>query len=68
MFREPLCKFLGKPIPSVPIPRGNKAEDINEIIAETLQHTHAQRTKNMVLFSSCVLAGAIFWFYPVLSK
>ena len=28
---EPLCKFLGKPIPDKPIPHDNKTEDINFI-------------------------------------
>jgi hypothetical protein len=29
---EPLCRFLGKPVPDVPYPRTNAAEDFNETI------------------------------------
>ena len=28
---EPLCKFLGKPIPNIPIPHENKTGDLNFI-------------------------------------
>lgn len=30
---EPLCKFLGKPVPDVPFPRVNDTEALNELVA-----------------------------------
>lgn len=31
---EPLCKFLGKPVPDVPFPRVNDTEAVNELVAQ----------------------------------
>ena len=30
---EPLCKFLGKPVPDVPFPRVNDTEELNKLVA-----------------------------------
>ncbi len=31
---EPLCRFLGKPVPDTPFPRSNSAEEFNTLIKE----------------------------------
>jgi hypothetical protein len=32
---EPLCRFLGRPVPSTPFPRSNSAADFNAMMART---------------------------------
>jgi hypothetical protein len=34
---EPLCKFLGKPIPSEPVPHLNKKENFKTMLAELMK-------------------------------
>ncbi len=34
---EPLCAFLGVPVPDTPFPRANMRAEINEVFAQTLR-------------------------------
>jgi hypothetical protein len=61
---EPLCKFLGKPVPECPFPRINDAAAIEEKIAIVLKMASIRFLKFVGVISSGVGAAmlAIYWY------
>ncbi|KAI0160512.1 efflux pump antibiotic resistance protein [Xylariaceae sp. FL1272] len=61
---EPLCQFLGKPIPNVPFPRVNESQAMEAKIQGVVQ----QGMKSILINSTFYLApaaaiGVAYWFY-----
>lgn len=56
---EPLCKFLGKPIPDSDFPNGNPPKAWAERIARKMKRHHDRAIRNMLIFGalSCVVVG-----------
>lgn len=52
---EPLCRFLGKEVPSVPFPNGNPPKAWAERIAVTTAGYHAKAVRNMIVFGAVVV-------------
>lgn len=53
---EPLCEFLGKPVPDVPFPRLNSMDDLNTKVASQM------RTAWLVLGSLAGGVSAVVWY------
>lgn len=51
---EPLCKFLGKPMPTIDFPNGNPPKAWAERIARTMEIHHKRAVKNMLIFGAFV--------------
>nr|XP_039273574.1 uncharacterized protein LOC120347597 [Styela clava] len=60
---EPLCKFLGKPIPNVPFPHKNKKRSvIEEINKKSPFARHIKREMSIAIFViSVLLAVGVFF-------
>ncbi|KAL4921334.1 hypothetical protein BDW62DRAFT_174481 [Aspergillus aurantiobrunneus] len=55
---EPLCRFLGREVPDVPFPNGNRPQAWAERIAVTTADYHVRAVRNMVLFGAVVVGLA----------
>ena len=53
---EPLCKFLGKPIPSSTFPRGNSKEDMREIMRQGMAATDIVVAKRLASIVGVMVA------------
>ncbi|PLB49314.1 hypothetical protein P170DRAFT_179998 [Aspergillus steynii IBT 23096] len=51
---EPLCKFLGKEVPSREFPSGNPPREWVERIARTMEGHHRRAVRNLVVFGAVV--------------
>ncbi|KAK0937714.1 hypothetical protein LTR29_010715 [Friedmanniomyces endolithicus] len=64
---EPLCKFLGKPIPDAPFPRVNETlvvqEKIKAYIAESFARTFKRTAKRVVPVVVLLCAVLVFWLW-----
>lgn len=62
---EPLCGFLGKPVPDVPFPRVNESaaiqEKVNAYIAESYKRTFIRFVKRNGPIAAVLLAGLVWW-------
>ena len=62
---EPLCEFLGKPVPDVPFPRVNETaaiqEKINLYIAESYKRTLIRFGKRVGPAAVVVVAAVVWW-------
>lgn len=63
---EPLCNFLGKPIPAVEFPNGNPPKAWAERIGRTMKGHHERAVRNMVIFGVLVVgvvsvASNVYW-------
>jgi hypothetical protein len=61
---EPLCAFLGKPVPDVPFPRVNESAAMEEKIAGVVAKGQQSILKHLALYGlPAVLAiGAVWWY------
>ncbi|CAI7568329.1 unnamed protein product [Penicillium viridicatum] len=57
---EPLCRFLGKPVPDIPFPNGNPPKAWAERIGKTMEAHHKRAVRNMLVF------GALTFTIPVI--
>ncbi|KAF9885200.1 hypothetical protein FE257_000651 [Aspergillus nanangensis] len=65
---EPLCRFLGKDVPSEEFPNGNPPKAWAERIARTMESHHRRAVRNMLLTGTVVVgAGAALVGYYFLS-
>ncbi len=60
---EPLCAFLGKPVPDADFPWVNEAEELKKKIATVQRQLVWGAAKNLGFFA--VAAGAAYWAYRV---
>jgi len=61
---EPLCEFLGKPIPDVPFPRVNETEVVNEYVQVVIKMGLVSTLKRWALYASPVAVAAFgAWWY-----
>ncbi|KAK5698258.1 hypothetical protein LTR97_007219 [Elasticomyces elasticus] len=64
---EPLCAFLGKPVPDVPFPRVNETEMVNEYVQELLWmglvSTLKRWTVRILPVAASVGLGLMIWRY-----
>lgn len=60
--REPLCRFLDLPVPDVPFPSGNTANDYEERIEQKMQGIRADcvRWAGYAGVAAAVVLGAAF--------
>jgi len=60
---EPLCKFLGKPIPNEPFPHINEKAALKEWIAITTRRSLFNAARNIVIVASALSAVALglYW-------
>jgi len=60
---EPLCKFLGKPIPDEPFPHINEREALKEWIAITTRRSLFNALQNVILAGITVSAVVVgmYW-------
>jgi hypothetical protein len=60
---EPLCKFLGKPIPNEPFPQINEKAALEEWIALTTSRSifNALQNLTLVVGSVAAVAIALYW-------
>jgi hypothetical protein len=54
---------LGKPIPDVPMPKGNDKEEFSKKMVELYNLYQRQGLKNMVILFSLVAAGIAYHMY-----
>lgn len=53
---EPLCKFLGKPVPSTPFPKANDKEVFAKKSATVVRSTFARFARQLTLYSAGIAA------------
>ncbi|KAL8707953.1 MAG: hypothetical protein Q9220_007096 [cf. Caloplaca sp. 1 TL-2023] len=58
---EPLCEFLGKPIPEVEFPRVNETAALKEKIAIIVRMGFLNLLKRVLLFGGPVVLALLFW-------
>ena len=60
---EPLCTFLGKPIPDVPFPRVNESKAMEEKIAGVVAQGQRSIGKHaaMYIVPLLVVVGSLWW-------
>lgn len=57
---EPLCEFLGKPLPAIDFPNGNPPKAWAERIARTMKSHHDRAVRNMLIFGAfCFVAVGV---------
>ena len=65
---EPLCEFLGKPVPNVPFPRVNEANTFQEkmrlIVRRALMNAFRRM---MVILLPMLVFGFAWWFSPIVN-
>lgn len=64
---EPLCKFLGKPVPDVPFPHVNESATHDEM-GDVMKVIMARSVAHFVflrLLPLLVLLGAVYWQFVV---
>ena len=54
---EPLCKFLGKPVPDEPFPNGNAGPEFFERAAKLMRDRDTTAYRNMALTTGVVVAA-----------
>ena len=64
---EPLCTFLGKPVPDRPFPRINEAESLKKIIEVLAVRTARRSLRNVVVVLSGLLAIGYGTYYLFLA-
>lgn len=66
---EPLCKFLGKPIPDVPFPHKNDTDELDKIIREVMKRGLLSIGMSILTWAAPVLVAAIgLWSYEPLER
>ncbi|KAI1264940.1 efflux pump antibiotic resistance protein [Xylariaceae sp. FL1019] len=66
---EPLCEFLGKPVPDVPFPHVNESQAMEAKIQGVIQQGIKSILVNSTLYlAPAVAAGVAYWFYGVRSS
>jgi hypothetical protein len=63
---EPLCEFLGKPVPDCPFPRMNDAEAMNTKIDDMRGDTYKKTMRRFTVLASAALSigATAFWSKP----
>ena len=60
-YREPLCKFIGKPVPNTPFPNGNIASEFGPklmtVDEERFRHARRNAAKVGAVFAAVVGVG-----------
>ena len=58
---QPLCNFLGKPIPAVDVPNANPPKAWAERVAKTMEIHHKRAAKNMLIFGAfaCIVVYVV---------
>lgn len=56
---EPLCKFLGKPVPNVPFPRLNETEAVNELVRVYIGQSYKRALTRFAKRAVPIMAGFI---------
>lgn len=54
---EPLCKFLGKPVPSEPFPNTNNAEGFQQRLVDWMTMQNRRLRRNVMITSSVLIGG-----------
>lgn len=64
---EPLCKFLGKPVPDEPFPNGNPTTEWVQRVGDTLMEYNQRAVRNMVVFGAVVvgISSLVAFFFLV---
>jgi len=60
---EPLCRFLGKPVPDVPFPRVNETEMVNEYVGIVIKMGLVNTLKRWAIVATPVVAGGVAWWW-----
>lgn len=57
---EPLCEFLGKPVPDEPFPNGNPTTEWAQRVGATLMEYNQRAVRNMAITGALVV-GLVSW-------